>query len=755
MKRLGPLVVLCLTVGCKQDVSKQDVPADGGRGWDGDVSSGANLASGGTPAGQDGAGGHTSALPGAGGATDGGTMGEGGATAPELAVFAGVPNGGGNKDGVGANARFGGPRGVAADGAGNLYVVDSGNNTIRKVMPDGTVSTLAGSGWKGSADGTGAAASFSFYSPTGAGVAVDGAGNVYVTDSGNNTIRKITPAGVVSTPFAAAHPCSGGIACRGTSVDGTGAAASFGVPSGIAVDGAGNLFVADAGTNTIRKITAAGVVSTLAGTAGSAGSADGTGPAARFNAPQGMAVDGAGNVYVADTGNSSIRKITPGGAVTTLATDAVYFNAPRGVAVDGAGNVYVADSGDSAICKIAPDGTVTTLAGTLGTEGSADGPAASAGFAAPQGVAVDAAGNLYVGDTANDTIRKITPNGMVITVAGALGNVQGSADGAGTAARFFDPQGVATDGAGNVYVADTYNDTIRKITQAGTVTTLAGAAGETGSADGTGAAARFYEPRGVAVDGAGNVLVADWVNATIRKITPVGVVSTFAGKAGTPGSADGLLASARFSGPMGLAVDGAGNVYVADNGNSTIRKITPEGTVSTLAGAAGVNGSADGSGAAARFTSPEGVAVDATGNVFVADTMNQTIRKITPEGVVTTLAGMAGSPGTTDGVGAAATFNWPQALAVDGAGNVYVADTRNNAVRKITPSGEVSTVVGVLRSAGIQPGPMPTPIVATSGNLPGPLPASIMFPTGLAIDASKGKLYIALQNGVMVAGLAK
>jgi len=260
----------------------------------------------------------------------------------------------------------------------------------------------------------------------------------------------------------------------------------------------------------------------------------------------------------------------------------------------------------------------------------------SAAFSTPEGVAVDAAGNVYVADTINETIRQITPAGVVSTLAGLAG-VGGSADGTGSAARFSGPFGVAADAAGNVYVADTFNQTIRKVTPAGVVTTLAGQAGSAGSTDGTGSAARFSTPRRVAADAVGNVYVAE-LNHVIRKITPAGVVSTLAGLAGAVGSADGTGSAARFADPQGVAVDAADNVYVADTANNTIRKITPAGVVTTLAGLAGTSGSTDGTGTAARFTSPRGVAVDAAGKVYVADRNNGAIRKITPAGVVTTVA---------------------------------------------------------------------------------------------------------------------
>jgi hypothetical protein len=325
------------------------------------------------------------------------------------------------------------------------------------------------------------------------------------------------------------------------------------------------------------------VITTLAGLAGSSGSTDGTGSAARFSSPRGGAVDSAGNVYVADSGNNTIRKVTPAGGVTTLAglvgssgsadgTGSVArFNSPLGVAVDSAGNVYVADSGNNSIRKVTPAGGVTTLAGLAGSSGSADGTGSAARFNSPRGVAVDSAGNVYVGDRINDTIRKVTPAGVVTTLAGLAGCV-GSADGTGSAARFYSPSGVAVDSAGNVYVADWLNDEIRKVTPAGVVTTLAGLAGSSGNADGRGTAARFYRPYYVAVDSAGNVYVADFCNHTIRKVTPAGVVATLAGLAGSYGSPDGTGSAARFTGPSGVAVDIAGNVYVADTGNDTIRR---------------------------------------------------------------------------------------------------------------------------------------------------------------------------------------
>jgi streptogramin lyase len=274
-----------------------------------------------------------------------------------------------------------------------------------------------------------------------------------------------------------------------------------------------------------------------------------------------------------------------------------------------------------------------------------------------------------------------TPSGVVTTLAGTPG-ATGSTDGTGAAALFDLPHAVAVDSSGNVYVADTGNSTIRKITPAGVVTTFAGTARQSGSADGTGAAASFGFHMGVAVDSSGNVYVSDAANCVIRKITPAGVVTTLAGTAGQSGSTDGTGADARFKGPVGVAVDSSGNVYVADTSNLTIRKITPAGVVTTLAGTAGQSGSADGTGAAASFAFPMGVAVDSSGNVYVADFDAATIRKITPDGVVTTFAG--GPENRTPGDGVGVGIPIPSGIAVGADGYIYFV-TEANTVGKIKP----------------------------------------------------------------------
>jgi sugar lactone lactonase YvrE len=337
-------------------------------------------------------------------------------------------------------------------------------------------------------------------------------------------------------------------------------------------------------------------------------------------------------------------------------------------------------SGGGATGNYATSCTVSTLAGS-GSSGSADGAPTVSSFFAPEGVAVDSSGNVFVADNNfNNKIRKITSSGMVTTLAGS--GFYGENDGTGSAASFSDPGGTAVDSAGNVYVADTGNNKIRKITPVGVVTTLAGS-GSIGSQDGTGIAASFKSPSGVAVHSSGNVYVADQSNNKIRKITPAGVVTTLAGS-GVLGSEDGTGTASSFAFPSGVAVDSSENVYVADQSNNKIRKITPSGIVTTLAGSGRI-GSQDGMGTASSFFYPQGVAADSGGNVYVADKRNNKIRKITPAGVVTTLAG-SGSIGSQDGTGTAASFWEPSGVTVDNSGIVYVADKYTNLIRKITIS---------------------------------------------------------------------
>ncbi|MEY2880863.1 MAG: hypothetical protein RLZZ15_3243, partial [Verrucomicrobiota bacterium] len=343
----------------------------------------------------------------------------------------------------------------------------------------------------------------------------------------------------------------------------------------------------------------------------------------------------------------------------------------------------------------------TTPAGSAGQPGYVDATGAAARFNRPTALATDAAGNVYVSEAGNATIRRVTPAGVVTTLV-ALPNVVA---------------GLAVDSAGNVIVADAFGHVIRKVTPAGVVSVIAGSPGISGSADGTPAAARFSSPAGVTVDTSGNIYVADTGNHTIRKIAVGGAVTTVAGLAGVTGSANGSGAVARFYSPEGLVIAPSGNLFVADTGNSAIRRISTSAEVTTFAGTTGYSGFSNGTGTAARFYFPRGLALDAAGNLYTGDYYYNTVRKITPAAVVTTIGGSPNNSGSVDGLDGSARFNYPTGFAVDSAGNLFIADSQNHVLRRGTPiiAVAISSQPG---SVGLVAGQTTTFSVAATGTAP-------------------------------------
>jgi sugar lactone lactonase YvrE len=611
-----------------------------------------------------------------------------------LTVVAGNRIGGFSGDGGPATAAsLNRPHGVALDAAGNLYFADSYNHRIRKVTAAGTITTVAGNGQRGYSGDGGPAVSASLSYPTG--VALDAAGNLYIADSGNiNTradsgnlrIRKVTAAGTITTVA--------GNGQFGYSGDGGPAiSASFSYPTGVALDAAGNLYIADAWSLRIRRVTPAGTITTVAG--GGSGGDGGPATAAYLGEPMGVALDAAGNLYIAEAFNNRIRKVAPGGTISTVAGNgqqgysgdggpaiSASFSYPTGVALDAAGNLYIADTMNRRIRKVTLGGTITTLGGNGLFKYAGDGgPAAAASLAAPMGVALDAAGNLYFADNYNRRIRKVTAGGTITTAAGNGQEGYSGDGGPATAASLNKPSGVAVDAAGNLYVADFDNDRIRKVTPGGTITTVAG--GGSGGDGGPATAASLYRPGGVALDAAGNLYIAETNHDLIRKVAPGGTISTVAGNGVRGHSGDGGAATAAsLMSPWGVAVDAAGNLYIADTANHRVRKVTPGGTITTVAG----NGSGGDGGpaTAASLNMPWGVAVDAAGNLYIADTGHDRIRKVAPGGTISTVAGNGVRSYSGDGIPAtAASLNYPQGVAADAVGNLYIADTGNDRIRKV------------------------------------------------------------------------
>jgi hypothetical protein len=630
-------------------------------------------------------------------------------------------------------------RDLTIDAFSNIYVAD---DDIRKVAPNGAVTTLAGSpgGW-GATDGTGPEAMFA--DPRG--VTTDAAGNVYVADTSNHWIRKVTPDGVVTTLAGG----SGDIHGSG-SADGAGRDARFMEPTGLAVDGDGVIFVADTGNATIRRITPDGVVSTFAGVAGARGTADGHGATARFTSPSRLKFDLGGNLWVVDW--DRLRKITPSGTVTTVTSSIGWY--PIDITFHPSGGVYV--TRENKLFRMTAEGGLEEIAGSYATTAYRSGPlngrGAAARFTAIGSISVGSDGNIYALDGA--LVRRITPGGVVTTVAGAFSAHEGPTgpDDPGGVLQ-FSATGLSTDRAGNVYLAEREHGLIRKISPEGVVTTIAGVLGRGsfayydngGPSDGPAANdgtsnVGTLSPASLSLASDGTIYFVEGLT-TLRKVTTDGQVVTAAGNAKFWGTADGPADVARFNGLVSVAVDHSGNVYMADMFSYTIRKMTPDGVVSTFAGVAGQRGHVDGQGSSARFAFPKGVRVDGAGNVYVVDArydiLSNTVRKITPDGVVTTVAGLAGTYGNADGRGAAARFDDPSGLAVDDAGNIFVADRANSSIRKVTADGTVTTLAG---STG-----------SNAGYLDG-IGAEVKFdyPTAITVDGA-GSLYIADRSRLRIA----
>ena len=615
--------------------------------------------------------------------------------------------------------------GLAVDNAGNLYLSDSRNNRIRRVSPSGTIDTFAGRGLcQSSLDGVPALSTD-----------LCGPGHLSIAPSGDlfvstfTVIRKITPSGIVQRAW------SGNL-----------------TPRGIVVDTSGNLYfsASDAFTNQVARLSSDGVTTVVAGGARSGYAGDG-GPAAQASLylPDGLALDSAGNLFIADYGNNRIRKVTPSGLISTVAGDglagfagdgttgpgSLYF--PNAVAVDAGGNLFISDQHNRRIRKVARNGLLTTYAGSGRFQYAGDGgPAITGVLSPPTSVAVDSIGTVYVADAFNNRVRAISPSGILTTVAGS-GNAGYSGDGSSAdTANLNYPVSVAIDKSGSLLIADSLNNRIRAVSSAGIITTVAGNGVGAFSGDGGPAAkASIYFPEGVSADAAGTVYIADAPNQIIRKVAPSGTISTVAGNRGNSFSGDGGPATAAaLAYPWHAIADSAGNLYIADYGNHRIRKVTSDGLIYTIAGNGKAAFSGDGGpAAAASLKNPEGLALDAAGNLYVADQGNNRIRRITPAGVISTVAG-----GGSGGDGALATdagLGAPGGVAVDRSGNLYIADTNASRVRKVLAAPVVfnDPAPGGIRLSGRSGGKTVVAQLALSGAVPGAPQQPV---TGLAYSVS-------------------
>ena len=630
--------------------------------------------------------------------------------------------------------------GTAMDSLGNLYIADSANNIIRKVNTNGMATIVAGNGSGSFSGDGGAATNAGLYFPSA--VLVDKTGNLLIADSNNNRVRKVDTNGIINTlagnglgyiSFSPYQVGDGGAATNGTLY----------YPDSLALDTNGNLIICDYNNNRIAKVGTNGIITTVAGIPGIGGyGPDGLpATASRLFNPSGVAVDSANNLYIADTYNYRIRKVNGSGTISTVAGNgtsgysgdgglptSAKINNPVGVAVDAARNLFIVDSGNHRIRKVGTNNIITTIAGNGVAGFSGDGGSATnANLAGPQNLALDGIGNLFIADTGNNRIREVGTNGVIATVAGCALN---DGDYASNVTINL-ANGITFDSADNLYIADSYNNRIRKVDTNGVIITVAGNGSASFSGDGGAAAnAGLKQTYDIALDVGGNLYIADSYNLRVRKVDTNGIISTVAGT-GSPGfSGDGGAATNAMIRPFyGLAVDGVGNLFIADSNNSRIRKVDTNGIISTVAGNGGYAYSGDGGAATnAAINTPWDVTLDSVGNLFIADFFNWRIRKVDANGIISTVAGNGSSIYSGDGGAATnASISASRALTVDPFGKIIIADSNHQRVRKVNTNGIITTIAG----NGIQ---------GFSGDGGSGNNANISFPRGVAMDGA-GNVY--------------
>jgi len=626
----------------------------------------------------------------------------------------------------GAQARLTGANGMAFDSQGNLYFAVPDLNMVMKLDTNGIVRVVAGTGLPGfSGDGV-PARTARLTGPWA--VALDAAGNIYVADSGNGRVRKIDSTGMITTV------AGGGPQFPGDGLTATQAGLQY--PQGVAFDPSGNMLIVD--SSRLRKVNAAGIISTVAGNGTSSSAGDGGQASnATLSGPDAIAVASDGSIYIAEH-SGNIRRIAPNGIINTYAgggnstangvpAATAAFNRPSALALDAQGNLYIAEEGGARVRKVT-NGLINTVAGTGQPGFSGDtGIATGAQLAFPNGLAVDASGNLFIADHDNNRIRRVDSQGNINTVAGA-GDFTGDG-GPAIAARLAQPNGIAVDSQGSIYIADFGAEVVRKVTPDGLINTFAGT-GQGGSSliDNVAATSSIlYQPFSVAVDRQGNVYIADARNFAIRKVDTSGKITTLVdpsiaghptnvavdskgnvyfnsqgtpgdrvqklsggtvtffagtGAAGTGGDG-GLAVNAQLGQVEGLAVDASDNLYISDGPNNVVRRVDTNGNIRTVAGNGQCCDSGDGGLAtSASLNFPEGLAVDTAGNLYIAT--QSRVRRVSSSGSISTWAGTGVFGFSGDGgLASAATFSGLRGLALDGAGNVYVVDSGNYRVRQI------------------------------------------------------------------------
>lgn len=715
--------------------------------------------------------------------------------------------GGGPNNLPALQASIGYPESIAFDSAGNAYIAESGySSQILKVSAAGTVTVVAGNGTPGYSGDGGPATSAALYQPEG--VFVDGSGNIFIADTENSVIREVVAStGNIQTVVGVNYDASGGSSCQSGGDGGPALSAHLCLPYSVFVDSSGNIFIADFGNSTIREVVkATGLIQTVAGTPGTPGYIDGVQATnAELDLPGGVFVDGSGNIIIADTFNSVIRVVNPGAQAVTIAGTLIpagyiktvagsqydsmegsqcqvigdngpalsaFLCLPFGVFVDGSENIFVADYANFAIREVATSGNISTVAGTLGTDcqtyATTDcgngGLATSAQLNYPSGVSLDNSGDIFITDTEDFVVREVTvSNGNIQAFAGNGTQAYSGDGGLPTNAELNDPGAVFVDGSGNIFVADTSNSVIREVlASTGDIETVAGNGVAGYSGDGVApTATELNYPGGVFVDAQGDIFIADTANSAIREVVAAtGLIQTVAGTPGTAGySGDGGAATgALLANPNAVLVDGSGNIYIADTGNSAIREVVAStGNIQTVAGtpptacASPSAGCGDGGAATSAYLNfPAGIFRDAAGDIFIADTFDNAIREVSAtSGTIQTVAGTIGTPGFSGDGGAAtsALLDSPYGVFLDASDDILIADSDNAVVREVVAAtGFIQTIAGIPAAAGF-----PTPGFSGDG---GPATsAELDSPSGV-FGTSAGKLFVADTNNSRIRELA-
>ncbi len=668
--------------------------------------------------------------------------------------------------GPASNAQIASPRHLTFGPGNSLYLVENALY-IRMIDSSGNIHTLAGNGTTGTSSDGGPATAAAFNSIQS--VAVDPQGNVYLSEFYGNRVRKVNLQGIVST-FAG----TGVVGATGDS--GPAAAATLWGPWGLAFDPAGNLFIGDSNNKRVRMVNPSGIISTIAGTGAFGFSGDG-GPAtsAVLGFVDGVAVDGSGNVWFADASNLRIRHFTIGGNINTVAGNGLYRFTPNGspvsqlyllgpfgLAFDSKGDAIIADTDANALRMIQPNGQVTLLAG-ISTNGghSFDGTASSALLNYPIGVTVGPDGTIYFVEQGTHLVRKITPAGALVTVAGTFNNFTGGYSGDGgpaTSATLNRPFSVALDSKGNVYISEILNNRIRKVDLSGNITTYAGNGTGGFSGDGGPAtSAQLNVPDQIAFDSSDNLYIADQVNSRIRKVTPGGTISTIAGngKATVPSGDGGPALQAAIPYPVGLALDSAGNLYIAESDYNVIRRVDTNGNISTVAGTGATGLSGDGGLAtAASFNYPTGLTLDSAGNLYVADTYNNRIRELLTVGPAVTLSSssvsLSATAGSTNNPSASVTLS-ASLGGVPQTGLAYSASSSVPWLLATPATGTIPQSITIGATASNLSAGSYTGVVTISA--PGATPSSLTITVTLNVAAANPPNLVVGSQGISVSAL--